>query len=148
MTTSARCSTPSATCPPDSALPRAPVYDELGIDDIAETLSVSRNSVKTHLQRGLAALEARFDRGPRGGVVSTLEERLREALHDGAVTVEESPDLFARVELSIHDDQRLACSTAASSLSSPASSAPSAPSRSPSPKPDKGVCSWTGGYSN
>jgi RNA polymerase sigma factor (sigma-70 family) len=32
-------------------------YDELGIDDIAETLGVSRNSVKTHLQRGLAALE-------------------------------------------------------------------------------------------
>jgi RNA polymerase sigma-70 factor (ECF subfamily) len=32
-------------------------YHELGIDDIAETLGVSRNSVKTHLQRGLAALE-------------------------------------------------------------------------------------------
>ena len=32
-------------------------YDELGIDDIAATLAVSRNSVKTHLQRGLAALE-------------------------------------------------------------------------------------------
>ena len=26
-------------------------YQELGIDDIAETLSISRNSVKTHLQR-------------------------------------------------------------------------------------------------
>jgi len=38
-------------------------YDELGIDDIAETLSVSRNSVKTHLQRGLAALEARLTAG-------------------------------------------------------------------------------------
>ena len=35
-------------------------YDELGIDDIAATLAVSRNSVKTHLQRGLAALEARL----------------------------------------------------------------------------------------
>ena len=35
-------------------------YDELGIDDIAATLGVSRNSVKTHLQRGLAALEARL----------------------------------------------------------------------------------------
>jgi RNA polymerase sigma factor (sigma-70 family) len=35
-------------------------YDELGIDDIAETIGVSRNSVKTHLQRGLAALEARL----------------------------------------------------------------------------------------
>jgi len=35
-------------------------YDELGIDDIAATLAVSRNSVKTHLQRGLAALEVRL----------------------------------------------------------------------------------------
>ena len=35
-------------------------YDELGVDDIAATLGVSRNSVKTHLQRGLAALEARL----------------------------------------------------------------------------------------
>jgi RNA polymerase sigma-70 factor (sigma-E family) len=32
-------------------------YEELGIDDIAETMGISRNSVKTHLQRGLAALE-------------------------------------------------------------------------------------------
>lgn len=35
-------------------------YDELGIDEIATTLDVSRNSVKTHLQRGLAALERRL----------------------------------------------------------------------------------------
>ena len=35
-------------------------YDELGIDDIAATLGVSRNSVKTHLQRGLDGLEARL----------------------------------------------------------------------------------------
>jgi RNA polymerase sigma factor (sigma-70 family) len=35
-------------------------YDELSIDDIAATIGVSRNSVKTHLQRGLAALEARL----------------------------------------------------------------------------------------
>ncbi len=35
-------------------------YQELGIDDIAETLSISRNSVKTHLQRGLAAMESRL----------------------------------------------------------------------------------------
>jgi RNA polymerase sigma factor (sigma-70 family) len=35
-------------------------YQELGIDDIAETLSISRNSVKTHLQRGLAAMEYRL----------------------------------------------------------------------------------------
>ena len=41
-------------------------YDELGPDAIAETLGISRNSVKTHLQRGLAALEARL-----GAVVLT-----------------------------------------------------------------------------
>ena len=35
-------------------------YQELGIDDIAATLSISRNSVKTHLQRGLAAMESRL----------------------------------------------------------------------------------------
>jgi RNA polymerase sigma factor (sigma-70 family) len=35
-------------------------YDELGPDDIAATLGISRNSVKTHLQRGLAALEQRL----------------------------------------------------------------------------------------
>jgi RNA polymerase sigma factor (sigma-70 family) len=32
-------------------------YDELGVDEIAASLGISRNSVKTHLQRGLAALE-------------------------------------------------------------------------------------------
>jgi RNA polymerase sigma factor (sigma-70 family) len=35
-------------------------YQELGIDDIADTLGISRNSVKTHLQRGLAAMETRL----------------------------------------------------------------------------------------
>ncbi len=35
-------------------------YEEQGIDDIAETMGISRNSVKTHLQRGLAALEQRL----------------------------------------------------------------------------------------
>jgi len=39
--------------------------------------------------------------------MSTLENRLREALRDGALSVNESPDLFARVELSVNDDQRL-----------------------------------------
>jgi hypothetical protein len=39
--------------------------------------------------------------------VTLLEERLRAALHDAAGSVEESPDLFARVELSIADDRRL-----------------------------------------
>jgi len=33
-------------------------YEELGIDDIATSLGISRNSVKTHLRRGLAALES------------------------------------------------------------------------------------------
>jgi RNA polymerase sigma-70 factor (sigma-E family) len=32
-------------------------YEELGIDDIAAAMGISRNSVKTHLQRGLTALE-------------------------------------------------------------------------------------------
>lgn len=35
-------------------------YEELGIDDIATAMGISRNSVKTHLQRGLAALEQRL----------------------------------------------------------------------------------------
>jgi len=39
--------------------------------------------------------------------VTAVEQRLRDALHDGALAVEESPDLLARVELSITDDQRL-----------------------------------------
>jgi RNA polymerase sigma factor (sigma-70 family) len=82
-------------------------YQELGIDDIAETLSISRNSVKTHLQRGLG----RHGVPPRGhedGVrMSVLEERLHDALWQGAQALDESPDLFARVRLSIEDDRRL-----------------------------------------
>jgi hypothetical protein len=39
--------------------------------------------------------------------VSALENRLREALHDGASHVVQSPDLLARVELSVNDDHRL-----------------------------------------
>lgn len=42
-------------------------YHELGIDDIATTLGLSRNSVKTHLQRGLAAMERRLDRPAASG---------------------------------------------------------------------------------
>lgn len=38
-------------------------YQELGIDDIADALGISRNSVKTHLQRGLAAMESRLGSG-------------------------------------------------------------------------------------
>ena len=33
-------------------------FEELGIDEIAVTLGISANSVKTHLQRGLANLES------------------------------------------------------------------------------------------
>ena len=35
-------------------------YEELGIDDIASTLGISPNSVKTHLKRGLATMESRL----------------------------------------------------------------------------------------
>jgi len=40
-------------------------------------------------------------------VTSAVEFRLRTALLEGAAAVEESPDLFARVQLSIVDDRRL-----------------------------------------
>jgi RNA polymerase sigma-70 factor (ECF subfamily) len=36
-------------------------YLELSIPDIAMTLGISVNSVKTHLQRGMATLEARLE---------------------------------------------------------------------------------------
>lgn len=39
--------------------------------------------------------------------MSAVEERLREALVEGAGAVDESADLFARVQLSIEDDRRL-----------------------------------------
>ena len=45
-------------------------YEELGIDDIAESMGISRNSVKTHLQRGLAALEQRLGDASDLAVVS------------------------------------------------------------------------------
>jgi RNA polymerase sigma factor (sigma-70 family) len=35
-------------------------YFEAGIQEIAETLGISQNSVKTHLKRGLASLETRL----------------------------------------------------------------------------------------
>ncbi|MGQ0824302.1 MAG: hypothetical protein ACT4OX_04570 [Actinomycetota bacterium] len=38
--------------------------------------------------------------------MTMLEERLRDALLTGAAGVDESPDLFARVQLSIDDDRR------------------------------------------
>lgn len=39
-------------------------WGELGIDEIAATMGVSRNSVKTHLKRGLAALETTLGGAP------------------------------------------------------------------------------------
>ena len=39
--------------------------------------------------------------------MSAVESRLRDALHDASAATGESPDLFARVELSIADDRRL-----------------------------------------
>jgi hypothetical protein len=39
--------------------------------------------------------------------VTTVEQRLRDALRGGAAAVHESPDLFARVQLSIEEDRRL-----------------------------------------
>ncbi len=39
--------------------------------------------------------------------MTLLEDRLHQALLDGAAAVDESPDLFARVRLSIEDDRRL-----------------------------------------
>ena len=42
-------------------------YEELGIDDIAETLGISRNSVKTHLKRALSAMGTRLGTSPDGG---------------------------------------------------------------------------------
>ena len=38
-------------------------FEELGIEAIALTLGVSPNSVKTHLRRGLAALERTLEGG-------------------------------------------------------------------------------------
>lgn len=48
-------------------------YDELGIDDIAETVGCSRNSVKTHLQRGLAALQRNLDDAAEEAVLVAAE---------------------------------------------------------------------------
>ena len=39
-------------------------FEELGVDAIAATLGISPNSVKTHLRRGLAALERELEGGP------------------------------------------------------------------------------------
>ncbi len=42
-------------------------YDELGIDDIADALGISRNSVKTHLTRGIRSLETAMTARPDEG---------------------------------------------------------------------------------
>jgi RNA polymerase sigma-70 factor (sigma-E family) len=51
-------------------------YDELGIDEIASTLGISRNSVKTHLGRGLDSLErmleAPLDSDPDAGAIAEV----------------------------------------------------------------------------
>ena len=39
-------------------------YMDLSIPEIATTLGISVNSVKTHLQRGMAMLEARLEATP------------------------------------------------------------------------------------
>jgi RNA polymerase sigma-70 factor (ECF subfamily) len=39
-------------------------YEELSIGEVAETLRISTNSVKTHCRRGLAALESRLEHTP------------------------------------------------------------------------------------
>jgi RNA polymerase sigma-70 factor (sigma-E family) len=39
-------------------------YEELSIGEVAETLHISKNSVKTHCRRGLAALESRLGEHP------------------------------------------------------------------------------------
>ena len=39
-------------------------YEELSISEVAETLRISKNSVKTHCRRGLAALESRLGEHP------------------------------------------------------------------------------------
>jgi RNA polymerase sigma-70 factor (sigma-E family) len=39
-------------------------YEELSIGEVAETLNISKNSVKTHCRRGLAALESQLGERP------------------------------------------------------------------------------------
>jgi RNA polymerase sigma-70 factor (ECF subfamily) len=39
-------------------------YEELSIAEVAETLRISTNSVKTHCRRGLASLESRLEHTP------------------------------------------------------------------------------------
>jgi hypothetical protein len=86
-------------------------YDDLGIDDIAATLGISRNSVKTHLGRALRTLEGdlasdstRTSTRPRSSV-TVVENRLRDALF-GRVRRGGEPRPLSRIQLSIEDDRR------------------------------------------
>ena len=47
--------------PPAARLPCLRYYLEMWVDDVAEALGLSRNSVKTHLRRGLRALEQQLE---------------------------------------------------------------------------------------
>ena len=82
-------------------------YLDLSIPDIAATLGVSTNSVKTHLQRGLRSMGQKL-----GG--RALEERLHDALH-GATTARSRPTC-------------LPWSSTASPTTAPAAGGPGAPS--------------------
>ncbi len=70
-------------------------YYEAGIAEIAETLGISQNSVKTHLKRGMAALEIRLgtmDAEPEAVTpMSMLEQRLHDALVGGVAAVAREP---------------------------------------------------------
>ena len=80
--TSARCSRRCASSRPASARASCCATTTSSARTRSPTtLGISRNSVKTHLQRGLAALEERLATAVR--VVIALEDRLRDALHDG-----------------------------------------------------------------
>ena len=72
-------------------------YDELGVDDIATTLGISRNSVKTHLTRGVRALATRWRprKRPRGCTPGPVGERVHSALTEATAAVEPAADLFA-----------------------------------------------------
>ena len=48
-------------------------YQELGIDDVAATLGISPNSVKTHLKRAMAAMERRLDRADKADTADSAE---------------------------------------------------------------------------
>ena len=75
---------------------------DLGIPEIAETLELSPNSVKTHLQRR--------PRLARDSDWRATDEQARRPLPRraarGTDDVEPAPDLFARVQRSVEEDRR------------------------------------------